>query len=86
LRQRLHEYGEASLRALIVPDARERADAPHRLALLRACRERPGCGAAEKRYELASFHCPTTSGASGRKDSTPQLRHETAALGFRPAS
>jgi len=32
-------------------------DAPHGLALLRACRERPcGCRAAEQRDELATFH------------------------------
>ena len=36
--------------------AHEHADAPHALALLRACRERPhGRRAAEKRNELASF-------------------------------
>jgi hypothetical protein len=35
LRQRLHENGDASLRTLIISDARECADAPHRLALLK---------------------------------------------------
>jgi len=34
----------------------EHADAPHPLALLRACRERPRNGAAEQRDELAAFH------------------------------
>src|SRR5262249_36908496 len=34
------------------------ADAPHPLAMLRTCRERPRCRAAEQRDELAAFHCP----------------------------
>jgi hypothetical protein len=40
---------------------RQHADAPHPIALLRACRERPRRRrAAEKRYELAPLHSITS--------------------------
>src|SRR5262249_9548429 len=63
LLQSLLECREAYLVVLIVPiHAREHADAPHALALLRACRQRP-CRrrAAEQRYELAPSHSITSS-------------------------
>jgi hypothetical protein len=42
--------------------------------------------AAEQRDELATFHCPVPAVLPTRKDSTPRLRQETAALrDFDPA-
>src|SRR3984885_11341764 len=45
----------------------QHSDAPHGLALLRACSERPRCRrSAEKRYELAPPHSITSSAATRR--------------------
>jgi hypothetical protein len=50
------ESREACLTFRIVGgEVHEHADAPHALALLRPCRERPRCCAADERYELAPF-------------------------------
>ena len=58
LREPLQERADARLLFRIVcGGGQEYADAPHPLALLRACRERPrGCRAAEQRDELAPLH------------------------------
>src|SRR5207302_806680 len=52
--------------------AHQYADPPHALGLLCACGSRP-CRrrAAEKCDEVAPFHCPDVSLASGREDNTP---------------
>jgi hypothetical protein len=64
---------------------RQHAYAPHPFALLRARRERPRSRAAEKGDELATSHCPMPPVLPDRKDSTPRLRQETAALrDFKP--
>jgi hypothetical protein len=46
-----------SIVMLVRHSGHKHAAAPNAPRLLRACRERPGCGAAEKRYERATFHC-----------------------------
>src|SRR5262245_42635216 len=57
LMQDLLERGEAGLTIWIVRGrVHEHADAPHSLALLRACPERPRGCAAEECDELAAFH------------------------------
>jgi hypothetical protein len=48
-------------------------DAPHPLALLRACRHRPRRRASEQRDEIATFHCLMPPVLSTRKDSTPRM-------------
>jgi hypothetical protein len=54
VRKRLRERRDVSLRpGVVFVEPREHADAPHAVALLRACRERPRRRAAEKREELA---------------------------------
>ena len=66
--------------------AREHADAPHALALLRARRKRPRRRAAYKRDEFTPFHCPVPPGASERI-APPLLRRETGCTaGFRAAN
>src|SRR5262249_46486513 len=74
LRQRLHEYGELSLRSLIVSDARERADAPHALALLGARRERPRGRTAEQGDELPAFHSISSSASPANGSGTVSPR------------
>src|SRR5262249_5195736 len=65
LHKRLSEPRKASLRhGLILIKRHEHADAPHAVALLRACRERPRRRAAEERDRLATIHS-TTSSARG---------------------
>jgi len=57
--QTLHailEGGEAGLPLRIVRDPDEHPDAPHPFRLLRPCRERPRCRAAEQRYKCAPLH------------------------------
>src|SRR5262249_49224521 len=56
-RKRLSERGNETLSQGIVLVARhEQADPPHAVVLLRACRERPSCRAAEERDELSASH------------------------------
>src|SRR5262249_6039338 len=50
--------------------ANEHANAPHPLALLRACRERPRGCAAEQRDELAPLHSITSSAATSSLSGT----------------
>src|SRR5262249_34375156 len=62
LPQRLQERPDAGLIFRIVRGCgQEYADAPHPLALLRPCPERPHSSAAEKRYERAPSHSITSS-------------------------
>src|SRR5262245_17081988 len=59
----------------------------HLARLLCPRRERPRRRAADQRDEIAPFHCPMPPVLSDRKDSTPKLRQETAALrDFNPAN
>src|SRR5262249_19337138 len=61
-RKPLQERQQARLRFRIVRTAvHEHADAPHALALLSACSERPRRRAAEKRDEVAALHSITSS-------------------------
>src|SRR5215510_3169260 len=62
LSKHLPKRRETDLRIRIALFAsHQHADAPHRLALLRARRERPSCRAADERDELAAFHSITSS-------------------------
>src|SRR5262249_30795623 len=72
LLQALRESGEPGLTFRIIGgEIHEHADAPHRLALLRARRERPRrrC-AAEQRDEAASLHSITSSARASRLSGT----------------
>jgi hypothetical protein len=61
--------------------ARAIEDTDHRhRRLLRPRRERPRGSRGAKQYKFAPFHCPMPPVPSDRKDSTPRLRQETAAL------
>src|SRR5207249_10947063 len=63
----------------------ERAHAPHLFALLRAHRERPGCCAADERYELAPL--PVKHGApSLQAGATNWLGHDNTARRGRAAA
>src|SRR5258706_5174224 len=56
---------------VLLSGRKQDTDAPHPTGLLRARRERPSsCRAAEKRDELAPFHCALSPRACDRKDST----------------
>ena len=61
VRKCLRERREASLLHGIVFFAHEHADAPHAVALLRSCRERPDRRAPEPRYERPASHWITSS-------------------------
>jgi hypothetical protein len=52
--KRLSERSDVRFRHVFVAPRYEHADAPHAVALLRACRERPHGRAAEERDELAA--------------------------------
>src|SRR5205807_1284004 len=69
LRQPLREPGQLGLPLRIAfVRAHQHADAPHALAQLRACRERPCCrGDAQQRDELATPHHSITSSARTSK-------------------
>src|SRR5260370_41498890 len=60
LPQRLTKRDHAGARIQAAFYTHQHPDEPNALALLRACRERPRCRAAEQRYELATFHSITS--------------------------
>src|SRR5215831_16320130 len=49
---------------VLLSGRKQDTDAPHLLALLRTCRERPCRGAAEQRDELAAFHSMSSSASN----------------------
>src|SRR5262249_55756331 len=67
---------------IILPARNQQADAPHALALLRACRQRQCCRAAEQRYELAPPHSITSSAATSSLSGTvrPSIRAVSALM------
>src|SRR6516225_6465592 len=46
---------------VVLRDSQQYGDPPHLVALLRSCRERPCCRAAEQRDERAAIHSITSS-------------------------
>jgi hypothetical protein len=68
---------ESLLHGIVYVEQHEHADAPHAVALLRACRERPPCRAAEERDELAPSNHSITSSAMASSvggTSKPKMR------------
>src|SRR6516162_6452035 len=79
--------GDLSLLHGIVFVARdEHADAPHAVALLRACRERPNSRAAEERDELAPPNHSITSVASANTVAGTSRPRAFAVLRLRTSS
>jgi hypothetical protein len=79
LRKRLRERGEATLPlgiVFVIPH--EHADAPHAVALLRACRERPSRRAAEERDEITPSNHSITSVASASTPGGTSMRSARA--------
>src|SRR5262249_50825888 len=87
LREPLHECCHASLILGIVCGAgHQHTDAPHPLALLRACRERPCCRAAEHTDELARLHCRVPPVLLTERITPLGRGGDCCAAVFRPAS